>query len=396
MRGPIRAALVVLSAVGVVLGIAPAAQAADMSIGWSTAGGVYTPGWEPTVCSFNRTLESGQTLLVQVLEGDTWVARRTYTDPRWNQCFTIDPTALVPGPGTYTFRALSRVPSTGQLATSEQVTFTLRQDDGQVYWLDSGDFEATNDWMGSGLRLSTKSPKNTALRIPRAHGQVVELQRKAASKWVTVSRTQAPAEGTDVTVRVKIPPRAGLSTHRFVSRATAWNPTVVTGSFRVYQSAVVNKTSYIAEARSYMARYCPKTPIRIDTSAVAARTGGSRVGQAPVSWGSSGGKNVLITRIELRSGMSPDMLRAVALHECGHVVQFRSMVKGRFNDVVRQAEKLWPGTGIEGQADCMSYQVTRDPMWMGYVPSCSKAQLVNAARMWQTYGGKYQAATYRW
>jgi hypothetical protein len=65
-------------------------------------------------------------------------------------------------------------------------------------------------------------------------------------------------------------------------------------------------------------------------------------------------------------------------------------------EVTKQAAKLWPGLGVEGQADCMSYQVTRDYHWFGYVRDCSRAQLVNAAKMWQTYGGRYQAAAYRW
>ena len=393
MRSLVKAALVVLSSVTVVLGVAPAAQASGFSLhvqeGWT--------GQDAGVCAGWPGFENGQTVLVQLLQGGTWVDKRTYPRPaNGHGCVEFAASALVPGPGTYSFRALSRVPSTGELVTSEAASLTLRKDDGSFWWLGDGTFHTTKDFMGFGLRLSTTSPRlNTPLRIARAHGQVVELQRKAGSTWINVSRTQAPASGTDVTVRVTIPSRAGAATHRFVSRATAWSPTVVTVPFTVYQSAVVNKTSYIAEARSYMAKYCPKTPIFIDTRAVAAATGGNRVGQAGVSWGQTRNGNVLRTQIELRSGMYPDQLRSVALHECAHVVQYRSIVQGRFGEVQRQADKLWPGLGIEGQADCMSYQITRDPNWFGYVDGCSKAQLVNAAKMWQRYGGKYQAAAYR-
>lgn len=393
MRGLVKAALVVLSSVGVVVGVAPAAQAADFSM---YLYGPWGPGGSATVCPAGAGFQSGQTVLVQVLEGGTWVGKRTYTAPAGNGCVSFDPTGMVPGPGTYQFQALSRVPSTGELVTTGAQALTLSRDDGRIIWLGArNDFQPSTRIFSEGSRLSTRSvqDRTTPVLIPAAHGQVVDLQRKAGSTWVNANRVTAPASGNDVTVRLVFPARPGSSTHRFVSRATAWNPTVVTDSFTVYQSAVVNKTSYIAEARSYMARYCPKTPIAIDTPAVAS---GGPIGMASAYMGTSRGKKVLNTRIELRSKMPPDMLRAVALHECGHVVQYRSMVVGRFGEVQRQAGKLWPGLGVEGQADCMSFQITRDYRYFGYVRDCSKAQLVNAARMWQTYGGKYQAASYRW
>ncbi|MGY2127737.1 hypothetical protein [Blastococcus sp. SYSU DS0617] len=394
MRSLSRAALVVLTAV-VVLGVTPAAKAADFSLSWSQSGGELPAGQNPAVCPSGYGFESGQTVLVQALQGGAWVDKRTYAArPVWGWCFEFDATALVPGPGTHTFRALSRVPSTGQLATTEAATFTLRKDDGRVFFRNAGDFLATYDWMGAGLRLTTTSPQNlvTSLEIDRAHGQVVDLQRKAGSNWVNVGRARAPETGTDVTVRIRIPVRAGHATHRFVSRATAWSPTVITPPFSVYQTAKRNRAAYVAEARHYMAKYCPKTQILIDTPAV---TSGSVAGRASYGMAFARGKKVLLTRIELRSGMAPDELRFVALHECAHIVQYRSVVQGRFGTVQKQAARLWPGLGIEGQADCMAYQVTRDFHWFGYVRGCSKAQLVNAAKMWKTYGGKYQGATHR-
>ena len=393
MRSWSRTALVVLSAVGVLLGVVPAARAASFSIGWTQDGGALAPGADLAVCA-DSGLESGQTLNVQGLEGGTWVSKRTYTRAPEDWCFEFDPTALVPGPGTYGFRASSRLPSTGELATTDPATFTLRADDGRISWLDSGDFMATDGWMGAGLRLSTLSASSriTRVRIAHAHGQVVDLQRKSGSSWLNVSRVTAPTTGEDVAVRITFPARAGMSTHRFVSRATAWNPTVVTGSFTVYQSAKRNTSSYIAEARSYIAKYCPKTPISIDTPDV--RTGAA-LGKATYTYGWGSG-SILYTKIELRSAMPPDQLRSVALHECGHVVQYRSIVQGRLDEVRKQAATLWPSLGVEGQADCMSYQVTRDDHWFGYVDGCSSAQLINAAKLWQTYGGKYQAAPYRW
>lgn len=394
MRSPSRAALVVLSAVVVALGGAPAAKADGSSIV------VMDSGW-PTgslsVCPMGAGFESGQTALVQVLRGGAWVSTRTYAQSGWSGCIQADATALVPGPGTYSFRALSRIPSTGELLTSEAAAVTLRKDDGQISWLGArnGIRYPGPRIFSEGLRLSTRSAKDrlTPVLVHAAHGQVVDLQRKVGSRWINVHRVKAPASGTDVTVRLTFPVRPGSSTHRFVSRATAWNPTVVTDSFTVYQAASSTRASYIAEARSYIASYCPKTPIAIDTRAVAS---GGPIGMASAYTSTSRGRKVLNTRIELRSGMAPDQLRSVALHECAHVVQYRSMVQRRYGELTRQAEKLWPGLGVEGQADCMAFQITRDARYFGYVRGCSKAQLVNAAKLWKAYGRKYQAAAYAW
>ena len=89
-------------------------------------------------------------------------------------------------------------------------------------------------------------------------------------------------------------------------------------------------------------------------------------------------------------------LKSVALHECAHILQFRTVVDGRRDAEVAASNRLFPGTGVEGQADCMSFHLTRDKRYFGYVRGCSKAQLADASRMWRAYGKKYQAADYRW
>jgi hypothetical protein len=393
-----KVALVGLSVIGVLAGVVPAAKAADSSIYWAQDAGELLPGRALRVCSSGAGFETGQTVLVEVREGGTWVGKGSFPRAAADWCVDVDPTTLTPGPGTYVFRASSRVPSTGELVSTGEAAFTLKQEDVAITWLDAGgDFEPSSDWMGNGLRLSTGSPsgRTTRLSLSAAHGQEVVLQRKSGSTWVTVNRVTAPTTGRNVKVTLSFPARAGLSTHRFVSGATAWSPTVATDSFIVFQSAKINRSAYQSEARAYMAQYCPKTPISLDTPAVRS---GPAVGRASASYKTSGprGSRFLSTRIEVRTGMPPNQLRSVALHECGHVVQYRAHVQGRFAEVDRQAAKLWPGLGREGQADCMSYSVTRDVNWLGYVRSCSSTQLVNAAKMWKTYGGKYQAATYRW
>jgi hypothetical protein len=117
---------------------------------------------------------------------------------------------------------------------------------------------------------------------------------------------------------------------------------------------------------------------------------------AHASWYVFNGRATLKTEIHLSPGMVGPMLRFVALHECGHIIQYRSMVGNHYKAEMARAAKLWPGLREEGQADCMAYRITKDPRWFGYVRRCSKTQLANAARMWKTYGRKYQAAVYRW
>ena len=94
--------------------------------------------------------------------------------------------------------------------------------------------------------------------------------------------------------------------------------------------------------------------------------------------------------------MPAAQLKSVALHECAHVLQFRSAVEGRYETEEAAAERLFPGTGFEGQADCMSLHLTKDDRYSGYVRGWTKAQLADASRMWRAYGKRYQAADYRW
>jgi hypothetical protein len=104
----------------------------------------------------------------------------------------------------------------------------------------------------------------------------------------------------------------------------------------------------------------------------------------------------LSTRIELRSGLTGTSLRHTALHECGHVIQYRAYVENRRDIEVANAQRLYPGTGVEGQADCMAYYYVRSARDLAYLRSCSAAQLTDASRMWRAYGSKYQSPNYTW
>lgn len=67
------------------------------------------------------------------------------------------------------------------------------------------------------------------------------------------------------------PGESGLGTSRVVNRATVWTPTYVGETFTVLQTDAAKHRACIIKARKFIAAYCPRTPICIDTPAVAGR-----------------------------------------------------------------------------------------------------------------------------
>jgi hypothetical protein len=153
---------------------------------------------------------------------------------------------------------------------------------------------------------------------------------------------------------------------------------------------------YLIAARQAMARFCPSTPIYVNTAAF--QQGSNLAGlHTPTIDYLDHDTFRFRSRIELRSGYSGTFLKHLSLHECAHAVQARSWIEGKYWDVeVPKAEKLFPGTGFEGQADCMAWVITRSTSSMYYVRGCSTLQQANARRMWQDYGYEYQGASYTW
>lgn len=395
-QGPVRrifkAAVVAVFCAAMVMAGATASLAAPSpsGISWSTYGGTTLKPWaSSSICSTGAAFKTGQTVLVQVLRNGSWADVRTLrSDVPGQWCIYVAPSTLVDKPGQYTFRALTRESAYAPLSEA-QLTVTLVGDRGSAYASYVPEF------------TTTTGKRTISVDVGLAYGQRVDLQRKSGSRWLNVTSAQAPRTGTSATVTVTLPPKGGMSTYRVVDRETAWTTTYVGYPFSVHQTDAAKHRAYITKARKFIAAYCPKQPIYIDTPRVAGAGRYGTVGLATYDLSSETTAagvttSVLSTTIQLRSGMPSAQLRSVALHECAHILQFRSAVDGRRDAEVSAANRRYPGTGVEGQADCMSFHLTRDNRYFGYVRGCNKAQLADAKRMWRTYGKKYQAADYRW
>jgi hypothetical protein len=322
-------------------------------------------------------------LVVQVAVGTTWVTRRTFSaaalQNQW--CVTLGPRDLADRPGHYTFRAVTRI-GTGA-ATEVRAAFRLAKGDNVTFTL-AEPFSAT-----------TSANRVVRADVPAAVGQLVYLQRQSGTQWLNVSTVRAPGSGA-ARLSLPVPSRPGPATYRVVNAASAWTDIFVSQPFPIHQTDMARYRSYIAAARSTMLQYCPHTPIFIDTPAVAAGTGGNRIGQATISWSGGSGGGSLSAVIHLRGGMTGTQFRSTVLHECAHVVQARAIVEGRRAAEESRARQFFGANGGEAQADCMAFLTTQSRRDMYYIRDCTAAQQAEARRMWQLYGQKYQAATYVW
>lgn len=389
MRRFVKAAVIVAFCAAMVTAGATASLAAPSPTGisWNTYGStVLTPGAGASVCSTGSGFQSGQTLLLQVLTNGSWADVRTFDSAaiqgQW--CVYVTPSQLVSKPGQYTFRAVTRVSAYAPVSEA-QATLKLITEAGYA-----------NPTAAVPEFTMTTAKKTVPVEVARADGQRVELQRKSGSRWLGVASTVAPRTGARASVTLTIPTKAGSGTYRVVNRATVWTTTYVGEPFTQHQTDATKHRAYIIKARTFIAAYCPKTPIYIDTPGVAGKGLYGTVGRATGSWSTGNSSGSLSTLIQLRSGMPAAQLKSVALHECAHVLQYRSAVEGRYETEKAAADRLFPGTGFEGQADCMAFHLTKDKRYFGYVRGCTKAQLADASRMWRAYGKRYQAADYRW
>jgi hypothetical protein len=371
-------------AVVALLGTAPAASAAPAAFGieWQVWGTVYGQDGTVSLCPTVTAWDPAQTLQLQVLQNGTWVTKRTYAAGQLQYWDCAEPTvaSLVGSLGTYQLRAVTSATVTSQAAAA-QTTVTLARGPGSVE-------------VASTAYTFTTASKGVRATVSHAHAQHLVLQRKSGTAWVTVSSATAPNTGASVPLRLAVSNLAGLSWYRVVMGSTPFETAFFSSSFPIHQTDAVRYGSYIALARRYMTPFCPLTPIFINTPAVS--PGQWAVGMAPYSWSSWNGSNTLTSRIELRAGLTATSLRHVALHECGHVVQSRAMVEKRYDIEEAAANRLYPGTGMEGQADCMAYSYVRSARDLYYVRGCSAAQLSDAYRMWHAYGWKYQSPVYTW
>jgi hypothetical protein len=372
-------------------GAAPQAAAAAAAMTWETVGGsVLQPEWSVSACldDFDAVIDPGQTVVIQIMLGGTWVTKQeVVVQQAQARCVDVTPSKLAPGPGSYYFRALTRQTPSSPLIEGG-TALTLERAASEVWLVDDQ----------TELYSMTTTPNRAVLvaAFP-LFGQTVDLQRKAGNSWIGVSRGTVGADSGG-RLRVPVPTRAGLSRYRLVVRSTVWNDQSISASFTMHQTDGVKHRSYIAAARRYMARFCPSNPISIDTKYVQGTGQWGVIGYAVSHDSSSGDRSSgrIETRIDLRSGLPPAQLRHTALHECAHALQNRAYVEGKQDAERAHARKLWPRVGVEGEADCMAYYLTRKAYWLGYVRSCTSTQLADAKRMWRTYGGKYQANPYIW
>ena len=377
----IRTAVVAgLIAVSAAAGATPAAAASSLewsTYDWDKSASVCTDDWTP--------LTPGQTVVLQVMRSGVWTTARTVTVGTDDDCLPVDTAALTGKPGTYFLRALSRLVPGGPLLEGT-TSVTLRAETPTPYFEDNREFYSLTSTKGRTVPLFVQGPNR----------QTVDVQRKVGGNWATVSRTTVPATtAAEALVRLPIPTRTGHATHRAVVRATAWTTQVISPTFTMHQTDTKKYASYLVTARKHMARFCPSTPIYVNPPAVQPGNPHNAIGMAMTDidvqpdrrWRFEGW-------ILLRAGMTGGQLKDVALHECAHIVQGRAAIEDKYWAEMDKAWGLWPAVGHEGQADCMAYHIMGTTKYLYYVRGCNSTQRANAQRMWQTWGYKYQGATY--
>lgn len=253
---------------------------------------------------------------------------------------------------------------------------------------------------------TTKKRTSVTVRVTKPRYQKVALQRKDSGKWRTVSSTRAPRTGTSAKVTLRVPAKAGNRAYRVVLGKSKYNKTVVSKSFKIFQSDSKKHAKYIAKARSYIKKYCPTTPIYIDSPRV---KDSWAIGMAWTRWKATPrwtGKRWVYDwkwtqTIELASGQDDGQLRHTAIHECAHIVQARPIGKSEAAyDASKKAEQKIFAKGAadsqEQQADCMATAITGSTRYNYYTSSCKGSRAKNAKAMWKKWGLKYQNPERRW
>lgn len=253
---------------------------------------------------------------------------------------------------------------------------------------------------------STSKRTPVKVKVTKPRYQKVSLQRKDSGKWRTVYTTRAPRAGASATVKLKVPAKAGTRAYRVVLSKSSYNKTITSKSFKFFQSDSKKHAKYIAKARKYMKKYCPTTPIYIDSPNV---KDSWAIGMAWTKW--SGVSRWTGTRwvydwqwtqtIELASGQDDGQLRHTAIHECAHIIQARPIGKSQasYDSSVKTTNKVFKAGSAapqEQQADCMASAITGSTYYNYYTDSCTGSRAKNAKSMWKKWGLKYQDPEYKW
>lgn len=251
------------------------------------------------------------------------------------------------------------------------------------------------------VRISTpwmvKARVATTLKgtVSAGSGHAAYLQIASGSSWKNLKKTTVRASGTKGTFSFRFVPRSSAHSYRVVVK----KPGVRTA---VSNTRVIRTTTgsvYLAKARHYMKRYCPATPIKADLPRGAALAGRADTSYRWTGVYTSKGLKKTYTwkqKIRLQPGMPDATLRAVSLHECAHIVQYRQLRKGEdyLNARIKATDKLHHGNGIEKQADCMTAVLLGTMRYAAYTNTCTSAQKKAAKALWKSFGSKYQKATY--
>ena len=127
-----------------------------------------------------------------------------------------------------------------------------------------------------------------------------------------------------------------------------------------------------------ISRYCPRITVRVSH-------------RKNEYYAQSGPRRITLSRVG-HPDPNAAPIKAVALHECAHIMQFKAYPKG-FSTLVRHAEKINPrrdGYGIEHLADCMSDSMGAkrsgrladgSTYYTGYHGKCSSTQKRAAAQL---------------
>jgi hypothetical protein len=390
VRGMRRTVLGVLATAVTAAGVlAPtAASAATTAIHWENQfGSSLLAGETVSVCTqtFSDYFEQGRTVEIQVLLGGVWTTKQQTVADGADSCVDMTPSALVPGPGTYSFRAQFQ-PAPAAAVLQATASFKLVTQPTHTTATDEYDL----------FTLTTTLGRNLDVDVSPAQGQMVELQRKVGGVWSTIAKKTAATGGTFTHLAFAVPNRAGNTPYRVVARSTKWTTQTIGSTYTGHQTDVAKHQKYLIAARAAMKRFCPATPIYVNTTAFV--PGDNLAGLHTPTIDFPGDDTYRFrSRIELRSGYDATFLKHLALHECAHAVQARTWIEGHYwGDLVPKADKLFPGTGLEGQADCMAWVITHSTSSMYYVSRCSTLQQANARKVWLDWGYKYQGASYTW
>jgi len=242
-----------------------------------------------------------------------------------------------------------------------------------------------------------KASKPTKLTgtVSSGSGHTAYLQVASGSSWKNLKKTKVAAKGSKGAFSFTFTPRSGSHLYRVVVKKSGVKR-AVSNERRI---RTTTGSVYVAKARHYMKKYCPSTPIKADLPKGAALAGRADTSYRWTGVYTSKGLKKTYTwkqKIRLQPGMPDATLRAVSLHECAHIVQYRQLRKGEdyLNARIKATDKLHKGNGIEKQADCMTAVLLGTMRYAAYTDTCSSAQKKAAKALWKNFGGKYQKSTY--